>query len=127
MSVAATGHTTVVEDYPATFRQDQQDTFGKSPEASTSTAGAPQPRIPKIGNEFSVTADNYNLTNRPFYVPISGKGGLIAALELLDKQLVEASPCICATGTRLTMAAAVREKQTPVFQSTQIVALLHSF
>ncbi|KAJ7285600.1 hypothetical protein C8J57DRAFT_1285304 [Mycena rebaudengoi] len=89
MSVAATGHTTVVEDYPATFRQDQQDTFGKSPEASTSTAGAPQPRIPKIGNEFSVTADNYNLTNRPFYVPISGKGGLIAALELLDKQLVE--------------------------------------
>ncbi|KAJ7470520.1 hypothetical protein FB451DRAFT_1253977 [Mycena latifolia] len=84
MSVA--GNSTVVGDAPATFRKDQRDAFLKEP-SSSNTAHAPQPAIPKVGNEFSFNNDDY-LKERPFYVPI-GKGGLIAALETLDQQLVE--------------------------------------
>ncbi|KAJ7135020.1 hypothetical protein C8R43DRAFT_1021950 [Mycena crocata] len=81
MSVA--GNSTVVGDAPAAFRKDQRDAFLKDPGSSNTTH---IPQLPKIGNEFSITTDSQK--ERPFYVPI-GKGGLVAALEELDRQLVE--------------------------------------
>lgn len=41
----------------------------------------------KIGNDFVATVD-YTVEERPFFVPI-GKAGVIAALEKLDRQLVQ--------------------------------------
>lgn len=78
------GNSTVVGDAPAALRKEQNNTFNKDANA------APAPQIPKIGNPFSFNTDEY-LKERPFYVPI-GKGGLIAALETLDQQLVEVRP-----------------------------------
>ncbi|KAG5652953.1 hypothetical protein H0H81_002961 [Sphagnurus paluster] len=40
-------------------------------------------------NDFVATVD-YTIEERPFFVPI-GKAGIIAALEKLDRQLVQAS------------------------------------
>ncbi|KAJ7109138.1 hypothetical protein C8R44DRAFT_801753 [Mycena epipterygia] len=82
MSVA--GNSTVVGDAGA-LRKDQRDAFLKP--GSSDSSPQTGPKIPKVGNEFSFTTDDY-LKERPFYVPI-GKGGLTAALETLDKQLVE--------------------------------------
>lgn len=42
---------------------------------------------PKTGNDFVATVD-YTIEERPFFVPI-GKDGVIAALEKLDRQLVQ--------------------------------------
>ncbi|KAJ7172723.1 hypothetical protein C8R46DRAFT_1162085 [Mycena filopes] len=77
MSVA--GNSTLVGD---ALRKEQHDSFSKPISIA--------PLVPtKVGNEFSFTTDDY-LKERPFYVPI-GKGGLIAALETLDRQLAESS------------------------------------
>ncbi|KAJ7098150.1 hypothetical protein B0H15DRAFT_773252 [Mycena belliarum] len=82
MSVA--GNSTVVGDAPAAFRKEsERDTFSKD---RTSSIPA-HPVLAKVGNEFSVTTDD-NPQQRSFYVPI-GKGGLIAALAALDKELIE--------------------------------------
>lgn len=81
------GNSTVVGDAGA-LRKDQRDAFLK-PDSSNGTHHT-EPQIPKVGNEFSFTTDDY-LKERPFYVPI-GKGGLTAALETLDQQLVEVRP-----------------------------------
>ncbi|KAJ7715952.1 hypothetical protein DFH07DRAFT_862545 [Mycena maculata] len=78
------GNSTVVGDAGA-LRKEQNDAFLKPGNSHTTQPHAPG--IAKIGNEFSFTTDDY-LKERPFYVPI-GKGGLIAALETLDQQLVE--------------------------------------
>ncbi|KAF7359523.1 Band 7 domain-containing protein [Mycena sanguinolenta] len=75
--------TTIVGD-GATLRKEQElsfDTNGKNP-------SAPAPHIPSVGKPFSFTTDDYLKEQRPFYVPI-GKGGLIAALEKLDQQLLQ--------------------------------------
>jgi hypothetical protein len=64
MSVA--GNSTVVGDALA---KDQRDSFLKDANLNTHT-----PKIPKVGNDFSCTTDDY-LKERPFYVPI-GKGSL---------------------------------------------------
>ncbi|KAK7023770.1 band 7 domain-containing protein [Favolaschia claudopus] len=68
------GNSTVVgdNDTPVTLRKDQH---------------TPIPEIPETLNTFSFTTDDY-LKERAFYVPI-GLGGLIAALEALDEQLVQ--------------------------------------
>ncbi|KAJ7219050.1 hypothetical protein GGX14DRAFT_434369 [Mycena pura] len=79
--MSTAGNSTVVGDAPAALLKEQRDTFTKS-----RTGGGPVPQIPIVGNKFSLT-DDY-LKERPYYVPI-GKGGLIAALETLDKQLME--------------------------------------
>ncbi|KAF5387063.1 hypothetical protein D9615_001790 [Tricholomella constricta] len=42
---------------------------------------------PRVGTDFVATVD-YTIEERPFFVPI-GKAGVIAALEKLDKQLVQ--------------------------------------
>ncbi|KAJ7273467.1 hypothetical protein B0H12DRAFT_493547 [Mycena haematopus] len=74
------GYSTVVGDAPAALRKEQDLAF------NTNGKGPSSPPL-KIGNPFSFTTDDY-LKERPFYVPI-GKGGLIAALETLDQQLLQ--------------------------------------
>jgi len=76
------GNSTVVGDAPAALRKEQNLTF--NPDKAAQAA----PQIPDIGNQFSFTTDDYLKAQRPFYVPI-GKGGLIAALETLDQQLLQ--------------------------------------
>ncbi|KAJ7905252.1 hypothetical protein B0H14DRAFT_2659538 [Mycena olivaceomarginata] len=76
------GNSTVVGDTPPALRKEQHATF-----ITDEKKGAPAPQIPKIDNTFSFNNDDY-LKERPFYVPI-GKGGLIAALETLDQQLLQ--------------------------------------
>ncbi|KAJ7349461.1 hypothetical protein DFH08DRAFT_865461 [Mycena albidolilacea] len=76
------GNSTVVGDAPAALHKEQHATF-----ITDEKKGAPVPHIPKISNTFSFNNDDY-LKERPFYVPI-GKGGLIAALETLDQQLLQ--------------------------------------
>ncbi|KAJ7684924.1 hypothetical protein DFH06DRAFT_1156894 [Mycena polygramma] len=75
------GNSTVVGDTPAALGKEQFNTFNKESKAP------PAPQTRQNGNLFSFNTDDY-LKERPFYVPI-GHGGLIAALETLDQQLVE--------------------------------------
>ncbi|KAF8192890.1 hypothetical protein K438DRAFT_1906866 [Mycena galopus ATCC 62051] len=76
------GNSTVVGDAPAALRKEQNLTF--NPDKAAQAA----PQILDIGNHFSFTTDDYLKAQRPFYVPI-GKGGLTAALETLDQQLLQ--------------------------------------
>lgn len=52
------------------------------------------------GSEFVATMD-YTIENRPFFVPI-GKGGVIVALEELDRQLQQVIYFACFPGIRLS-------------------------
>jgi hypothetical protein len=89
------GNSTVVGDTPAALRKEQHATF-----ITDEKKGAPAPQIPKIDNTFSFNNDDY-LKERPFYVPI-GKGGLIAALETLDQQLLQVGASSVVTHVQLT-------------------------
>ncbi|KNZ71567.1 hypothetical protein J132_08625 [Termitomyces sp. J132] len=89
---------TVYADATTVFGGDQ-DTFTDGFKPSTSSikpkdldhrqagAGLGKSAQPKLVNDFIATTD-YTLEERPFFFPI-GKDGLIAALEKLDKQLVQ--------------------------------------
>ena len=52
------------------------------------------------GSEFVATMD-YTIENRPFFVPI-GKGGVIVALEELDRQLQQVIYFACFPSIRLS-------------------------
>ncbi|KAG5353363.1 hypothetical protein C0989_007807 [Termitomyces sp. Mn162] len=89
---------TVYADATTVFGDDQ-DTFTDGFKPSTSSikpkdldhrqagAGLGKSAQPKLVNDFIATTD-YTLEERPFFFPI-GKDGVIAALEKLDKQLVQ--------------------------------------
>lgn len=78
------GDPTVVGDAPLKQNGESpfnNDTFGKGPSSSIARVGlALQPR-----NDF-MTSD-YTLQERPFFVPL-GKGGVLEALQKLDRQLL---------------------------------------
>jgi hypothetical protein len=80
---------TVVDDSAPYKGRD--DTFRKSsgsqPSKSKSrTAFTGKARMPHVESEF--TTVDYNIEERPFFIPI-GKAGVIDALEKLDRQLLE--------------------------------------
>lgn len=64
-------------EYPST---DDSNTLPKA----TSSKAAQRPR-----NDFTTT--DYGLQERPFFVPIAN-GGVLAALQKLDRQLLNVSP-----------------------------------
>jgi len=74
--------TIVNEDHDATLRHKEDFSPIKEYEGSK--------RAGKAKASQFVTAD-YELEDRPFFIPI-GKDGLVAALQKLDKQLVDVSP-----------------------------------
>ncbi len=80
MSATVADGTTVFGDFEDSRRRDDFLSYKK-------TMDEPQKHpLAKLGSDF-VVAD-YALQDRPFFVPI-GKGGVLAALENLDRQLVE--------------------------------------
>ncbi|TFK72550.1 hypothetical protein BDN72DRAFT_763040 [Pluteus cervinus] len=81
MSATVADGTTVFGDFEDSRRRDDFLSYKKTIDES------PKQPIPKLGSDF-VVAD-YALQDRPFFVPI-GRGGVLAALEKLDQQLVQA-------------------------------------
>jgi len=79
MSFSVGDNSTVVGD--ATVRKDPREDLFLKEEPRGGKAKQ------KSVNDF-VTADDYTLEDRPFFVTI-GKDGLIGALQKLDKQLVD--------------------------------------
>ena len=77
---------TVVGDSTFKRREDSpfKDDLVKGPTATYARAGLPT-GLPKQTHSNFITTD-YNLKERPFFVPI-GNGGVLAALQKLDDQL----------------------------------------
>lgn len=50
--------------------------------------GSPGKQKPKNPDLFVESADSYTIKERPFFIPID-KGGVLVALEKLDRQLIE--------------------------------------
>lgn len=86
------GATTVV-DYPAGKRfstDDDDGTMHPIKPKARATSSSTAPRQPVVSAMNNV---DYLDQTRPFFVKI-GKGGLLEALEKLDKQLIDVSPRI---------------------------------
>lgn len=85
MSLSVGDNTTVIGDN-GTLRKDRDDFVNMKEFHPVASASSTQSK-PNFGSDF-VTAVDHAAEGRPFYIPID-KNGLIAALEKLDRQLIE--------------------------------------